>query len=55
MKDEIALLHMRILVKVINSFSVKQGTASLDAMYNIAFLKQILSKICSVLACNTGD
>ncbi len=55
MEDEIAVLHVRILVEMVDAVGVEEGGAALDAVDDIALLQQELGQIGAVLAGNAGD
>ena len=40
MQGKVALLHVRILVDMVNTFGIERGGATLDAVYLVAFFQQ---------------
>ena len=55
MQKEIAMIYVRVLVKVIDALGIKRRTASLNTMDYVAFLKQQLCQIRAILPGNAGD
>ena len=54
-EDEVAVLHMRVLVEMVDAVGVEEGGAALDAVDNVALLQQELGQIGAVLAGNAGN
>jgi hypothetical protein len=55
MKNESSVPDMWVLVKMVDAIGVEQRAAPLDAMDGVAFAKQKLGQIGSILPCNAGD
>lgn len=53
MKYKPSLLLMRILVQMIYSIRIKQGSTPLDTMYGITLFQQKLGQICPILSRDT--
>ncbi|SIP96371.1 hypothetical protein SAMN05880557_101309 [Pseudacidovorax sp. RU35E] len=48
------MFYMRVFVKMIDPLCIELGRTPLDAMNFVAFFKEKLCKIRTVLTCNTG-
>ena len=51
MQDQIAVFHMRVLIKMIDTIRVEHGRSALDTVHHISFLDQIFGQISPILAC----
>ncbi|MNG35011.1 hypothetical protein D3C84_1216510 [compost metagenome] len=55
MQVQIIAFLMRVVVEVVNTVSIEQGSTALDAVYRITFLEQELSKVCTILTSNARN
>ena len=52
---QIAVLHMRILIQVIDAVGIEQRRATLHPMYNISHFQQVFCQIGAILPGNPGN
>ena len=54
-QDEVAVLHVRVLVEMVDAVGVEERGAALDAVDDVALLQQELGEIGAILAGDAGD
>ena len=54
-EDEVAVLHVGVLVDVVDAVGVEQRGTAFDAVDDITFFEQEFGEIGAVLAGDTGD
>ncbi len=55
MQNEVLVLHVWVLVDVVDTLGIEQGSATLDAVHLVAFFKEKLGEVGTVLAGDAGD
>lgn len=55
MEDEVAVLHVGVLVDMVDTIGVEERGTALDAMDDVAFFEQEFGEIGAVLAGDSGD
>ena len=52
-QDQVTVIHMRVLIKVVDTVGVKKRSTAFDPVYDISFFDQVFGEISTVLSCYT--